>query len=239
MMNKKLLAGLAIGVIMLSSINGIVFANTFQDFEDGLLTGWSVGGRQSGTGNWWGVSDYAGSKMGYLQHRSFTELTLSKSFVFSPNMILSFDAEFSINGDTSPTASGSLNFYDMVNYWITLYDVNSNLLKGSYYGAATTTFPYNNNSTYPTPIIEFRPNGLQHYEYDITRLASDLGVAIDDVKSFTLVFNGYSSWWSGSNMIVRFDNISTGSPVPEPSTLLLFGMGIVGLAGTRLRRKKQ
>ena len=28
-------------------------------------------------------------------------------------------------------------------------------------------------------------------------------------------------------------------PVPEPTTMLLFGMGIAGLAGTRLRRNKK
>ena len=29
------------------------------------------------------------------------------------------------------------------------------------------------------------------------------------------------------------------NPVPEPTTLLIFGTGIAGLAGSRLRRKKQ
>ena len=37
---------------------------------------------------------------------------------------------------------------------------------------------------------------------------------------------------------VALDNLTI-SPVPVPSTLLLFGTGIVGLAGTRLRKKKK
>jgi len=34
-------------------------------------------------------------------------------------------------------------------------------------------------------------------------------------------------------------NVTLGSPVPEPSTIILFGIGIVGLAGINYRRKKK
>jgi PEP-CTERM motif len=42
--------------------------------------------------------------------------------------------------------------------------------------------------------------------------------------------------WSASTS-VSFRNLST--PVPEPDTMLLFSTGLVGLAGSRLRRKKK
>ena len=41
--------------------------------------------------------------------------------------------------------------------------------------------------------------------------------------------------------LVGLDNISFSSaaPVPEPATMLLFGTGLAGLVGTRIRRKKK
>jgi len=34
------------------------------------------------------------------------------------------------------------------------------------------------------------------------------------------------------------DVMGGGAPVPEPATMLLFGAGIIGLAGSRIRRNK-
>lgn len=45
----------------------------------------------------------------------------------------------------------------------------------------------------------------------------------------------YGSWLIINN---SSGNTPSPSPVPEPTTILLYGTGIAGLAGTRLRRKK-
>jgi len=74
-------------------------------------------------------------------------------------------------------------------------------------------------------------------------------IRLDDVLFNPLLADGLFtvSWWedSGTTHIIgdQYPEIVswdiTASPVPEPATMLLFGTGIAGLAGSRLRRRKK
>jgi len=194
---------------------------TMQDFENGTLAGWTAGGRQSGDStNEWGISKYAGSQMAYLYHRGFSELTLLKFFSYSPDMTLSFDAEFSIDGDTSPTPSGSSE-WTSYNVWYSIgfRDINGNVLGGISYPAETSYWLSNTWTSQNKNVSTLYPNGLQHYEYDISALASELDINLDAIDTIDLLFGAYSpiapsTWWyydDSHEMIVRFDNVGTHS----------------------------
>lgn len=74
-------------------------------------------------------------------------------------------------------------------------------------------------------------------DFDIASSADFYGFIADENEYFTS-FNIYSNNFYALNAI---DNVTVGTtssaPVPEPSTMLMFGSGIIGLAGISRRKK--
>ncbi len=168
------------------------------------------------------------------------EYTNSPPFIItSANWQLSTPGSWKVEGQYVPISQG-------VQYW--LYSIESGLLtfnfsdNQQYHSPITGSFTilfnfgapdnwqtgllgctfsgriYNNNNQYTGYSIEFNPSGE---------------IAYNGIPNFPSTFN---SLFIGGN-IVDLPGSITGSPVPIPAAVWLFGSGLLGLIGIRKRIK--
>jgi PEP-CTERM motif len=79
------------------------------------------------------------------------------------------------------------------------------------------------------------PNDIKYF--DITE-SFDFAISPTDVYMLTL-YSSNGGGDEGSTLTSLTANVNIQQPVPEPTTMLLFGTGVIGLVGSRLRRKKK
>ncbi len=93
--------------------------------------------------------------------------------------------------------------------------------------------------------LDMTANTMAIYQDDFLIYNGYLGATSEDVRSIRLNLGLYPSYYSGEYSLdnqVWLDNVQlTGenAPVPEPATCLLFGTGIMGLAGRNIRRNRK
>lgn len=154
---------------------------------------------------------------------TYTDTTYTQTVYFSSPIDTSI--EFAL--DTSFTIYDEINNYSMESFAF-YYNAGD----GTGYGSASGF-----NTQYGTTIFtigadfisaEFIRSEIYSYTWDSWNVDVD---SYQPIGAAVLVNNEGN--WSVSDTI---QNASV--PVPEPTTMILFGTGIAALAGTRLRRKK-
>ena len=82
---------------------------------------------------------------------------------------------------------------------------------------------------------------LSNYKYVgftiLSSAADDSGFGGEYDSNHVWSYPDYGAYSTGTNSIFAVDNIKA-APVPEPSTILLMGIGVIGLVGIKTRTKK-
>jgi hypothetical protein len=237
---KKLFSFLALAAATISLANSVEAATITTDnsgpyLETGMMAEWDTVGNDmsgmmitayfsNGTSNsaTWGLGAGAVGNGWSLTLDSYTKSTYTDTIATGAlwnldvtNSNLALD-KIVINGAPGNTV------FDRINYPI--------ITPGSAFGwpidwtrwsgsATNTDF----TATYSTPV----------------KLGSLPAPLFDIYSTLTIDFDN-SHYFSSSDVFKFYadtDNI-VNSPVPEPISLFLFGTGLIGLAGTRMRRKK-
>ncbi len=153
----------------------------------------------------------------------------------------------SYTGGTSPSGSfGGLQPTDLIR----IYDVGNFTLYfdtpviNPYLALVSVGAPYA-DVTYsfdsPFTVLSSGPNYWGYVDYSIDG-NNFTGTEFNGILQFQGIYSSFSfdvlqpEFWHGFNLGI--EDVVT-SPVPEPSTLLLLGSGLVGVAGLRKRKKNK
>lgn len=199
-----------------------------SDFEDGTLNGWTLGGRRAyGESTATVLEDITGDHFVELYKYSFTEVTLSRSFPFSPDLRVKWDME--VATDVSPAGVYGDAAYGMAGVMLSFRDASGAELGEISYLTASSPVPFSNDT--PTHrSLSVLPGRWGRYSFDMRELTGQLAVDEAQIDSVLMTFIAYSSVAPLPHVqaAVWFDNVYV-------STLRTFGI-IVGVNdGANLR----
>lgn len=222
---KKLLIGLATGLLVLGVVEGANAAVVFlDDFEDGTTTGWLA--TSTGGGGSDGVEYVNESNRAFVYNRQFGKRSLSREFTYQPDYLLSFDMQALANtgstndGRTTHAASGvTISFESGLNLLLGevsfCFATDGSLLPSNAFAVSNTSESYKNTFSYWADLAMVDP-------------ADD--IADIDLEFWAIGRTAQVPRGSAAIAHVRFDNVMV---VPEPATLLLLVLGAV-----MVRRKR-
>jgi len=229
-MKKQLLAGLAAGVFVFG-MAGMAHALSFTFSDKDFLGGAS-----------WGTMDFVASgantlQVTYTAANSIPAASEATGFAFGFYNVAGVKVQpISIANPANAAFVGDRDDLNWISYakamgtlpGIANADEFLPPVQGSDFTYAATEGNTNN----------FTPPGIKPGQYDIFSLtfAQALPGSLEEFVKYTGVrlqslpddINGGSLFLAGGG-----DN-----PVPEPATMLLFGTGLAGIVGRRLRKKK-
>ena len=221
-MKKKLLAGLATGLFMFC-MAGMANATVIlsSDFEDGTLQGWAP------------LAPFGGALTLY-------DNGVDNAFMYATDTVAGGGGLLA----QAPSLSGDLSYLDSMTWDEFVYDHGSKTV------ISTNIMIHGSDTWYQSSDVLGAVSVWNSKAVDFNN-ATEWSISgggsasfIDVISNADGVFISMdTSNWSGTNWYEsRIDNVvinGTSAPVPEPTTMLLFGTGLAGLVGSRLRRKKK